>query len=186
VAEPAIFLDRDGVIIESVRNPSAPPEMLDDLRVPIGVADALARLRANGFALVVVTNQPQVARGTLTRAAVEEINDAIRQTLPVDAIYVCFHDGAQCECRKPRPGLLLDAAHDLELDLSRSWLVGDRWVDIAAGASAGVRTVLLGRDWSWAPTSAGAPSPELAPDYTVANLSDAAAVVLADGAPATD
>jgi len=185
VAEPAIFLDRDGVIIESARNPSAPPENLDDLRIPSGVADALGRLRANGFALVVVTNQPQVARGTLTHTDVEAINDAIRQSLPVDAIYVCFHDGAACECRKPRPGLLLEAARDLELDLPRSWLVGDRWVDIAAGAAAGVRTVLLGRDWSWAETSAGAPAPKLAPDHIVETLTEAAELILGDDASAT-
>ncbi len=180
MSKPAIFLDRDGVIVESRQAPdgSTPPVSIDDLAIPIGVAKALAALRAAGYRLVVVTNQPDVARGTVDRRDVDAINDALRDALPLDAIYACFHDGPDCACRKPRPGMLLDAARDLDIDLSRSWLVGDRWVDIAAGAAAGVRTVLVERVWSWNPTSSGTPPADLVPDLVVAGVPEATERIL--------
>jgi D-glycero-D-manno-heptose 1,7-bisphosphate phosphatase len=180
VSKPAIFLDRDGVISESRRAPggSTPPVSADDVAIPEGVAEALERVRAAGFLLVVVTNQPDVARGSITRAAVDAINGQLRRALPLDAFYVCPHDGSECVCRKPRSGLLLDATHDLGLDLARSWLIGDRWVDIAAGAGAGVHTILLERAWSWNATSSGVPPGELTPDHIVPTVGAAADVVL--------
>jgi D-glycero-D-manno-heptose 1,7-bisphosphate phosphatase len=179
VSSPAIFLDRDGVIVESGRAPGEPlpPSSRDDVAIIDGVAAALDALRAAGYRLVVVTNQPDVARGTTTREAVDAIHDALRAALPLDAIYACFHDGAGCECRKPRPGLLLDAARDLDLDLDRSWMIGDRWVDIAAGAAAGVQTVLIKRGYSWDATSGGAPPADLVPDHAVVSVADAAEIV---------
>jgi len=114
----------------------------------------------------------------VTRAAVDEINDALRSVLPLDAIYACFHDGLGCACRKPRPGMLLDAARDLDLDLQRSWLFGDRWVDIAAGSAAGVHTVLIERAWSWSATSSGAAARDLVPDLVVASVPAAVAAIL--------
>jgi D-glycero-D-manno-heptose 1,7-bisphosphate phosphatase len=180
VSRPAIFLDRDGVIAESRRavERSLPPISVDDLAIPGGVADALTALHAARYCLVVVTNQPDVARGFATRADVDAINEALRAALPLDAIYNCFHDGADCACRKPRPGMLLDAWRDLNLDLDHSWLVGDRWVDIAAGRAAGVRTVLIERPWSWHATSGGEPPPDLVPDELAANLAEAAVLIL--------
>ena len=109
-----------------------------------GVAEACARLREGGFALVVVTNQPDVARGRVSRNTVEAINDFLRRQLPIDDIRVCYHDDADgCACRKPKPGMLLAAARDLGIDLGRSFLVGDRWRDIEAGRRAGCRTVFI-------------------------------------------
>ena len=180
---PAIFLDRDGVLVESRRAPggSTPPVSVDDVAILPGVADALHALRGAGYRLVVVTNQPDVARGTVTQAEADAINEAIRDALPVDAIYACFHDGPDCECRKPRPGMLHDATRELDLDLRRSWLIGDRWVDIAAGDAAGVRTVLIDRAWSWNATSSGAAPSELAPGFAVASMPDAVTQIL--GAP---
>lgn len=180
MGSPAIFLDRDGVIIESRAVPggSAPPTSVDDVAIIPGAGDALATLRAAGYCLVVVTNQPDVARGSTSRAEVDAINEVLRRELPLDAIYVCFHDGPACACRKPRPGLLLDARHDLDLDLRRSWMIGDRWVDIAAGAAAGIRTVLVERAWSWIATSSGAPPADLVPDHRVASIGEAAELVL--------
>jgi D-glycero-D-manno-heptose 1,7-bisphosphate phosphatase len=179
LGKPAIFLDRDGVLIESRRAPggSTPPRSVEDVAILPGAAPALDALRAAGYSLVVVTNQPDVARGSTTRAEVDAINAELRRALPLDEIYVCFHDGPECECRKPRPGMLLDAARDLDLDLERSWLIGDRWVDIAAGAAAGVQTVLIERAWSWHPTSSGAAPSDLSPDHAAANVAEAAELI---------
>jgi D-glycero-D-manno-heptose 1,7-bisphosphate phosphatase len=181
VPERAIFLDRDGVIAESRRAPggSAPPKSVDDLQVPEGVTGALEALRSAGYRLVAVTNQPDVARGTTTREEVDAINAALARALPLDAIYTCFHDGSACACRKPRPGLLLDATRDLDLDRDGSWMIGDRWVDVAAGAAAGVRTVLIERAYSWDATSSGSPPADLAPDHAAASVARAAELILA-------
>lgn len=177
---PAIFLDRDGVIVESRAAPGepTPPASVDDVAFPAGVGAALDAFRAAGYSLVVVTNQPDVARGSTTQAQVDAVNGALRLALPLDAIYTCPHDGSDCLCRKPRPGMLLDATRDLDLDLGRSWMIGDRWVDIAAGRAAGVPTVLIDRTYSWDPTSRGAPPEDLAPDHRAASVEDAAALIL--------
>jgi len=143
---PAVFLDRDGVINRAhIRDgkphPPAGPEQLEILP---GVARALLDLKASGFALFVITNQPDVARGTHTRASVEQIHEALASTLPIDDIFVCYHDDADhCRCRKPLPGLLHEAERKHNIDLSRSFVVGDRWRDIDAGHAAGCRTVLI-------------------------------------------
>lgn len=143
----AVFLDRDGVLNRPRIGPddvSRPPQSLDELEILPGVDEACRDLRALGLRLIVVTNQPDVARGTQTREVVVAINDALARALPLDAIYVCFHDDANdCECRKPKPGLLLSAARDWGIDLSASFLVGDRWSDIEAGKRAGCTTILI-------------------------------------------
>jgi D-glycero-D-manno-heptose 1,7-bisphosphate phosphatase len=139
---------------------------LDELDVYPEAAPSLRRLQAAGFTLVVVTNQPDVARGKQSKDVVHEINRELRRQVPVAAVYVCFHDDAdECRCRKPAPGLLFDAAHDLGLDLSRSFMVGDRWRDVEAGRRAGCRTVHIDRHYSER-------SPELA-DLVTTCLADA-------------
>jgi D-glycero-D-manno-heptose 1,7-bisphosphate phosphatase len=185
---PAVFLDRDGVLNEVRLDDGVPrpPASVSNLRVANGAAEALARLRDAGFVLVVITNQPDVPRGQTTRQAVDEINAALQARLPVDAVYACFHDtGDGCDCRKPRPGMLLQAARDLALDLGDSWLVGDRWVDIAAAEAVRVRGVLLNRDYSWRASSDGPPPDELRPTVTVDNIVEVANAIVAastDGA----
>jgi D-glycero-D-manno-heptose 1,7-bisphosphate phosphatase len=142
----AVFLDRDGVLNRAVVRDGRPypPASLAQLELLPGVPDALARLREAGFVLLVVTNQPDVARGTRTRAAVEELHTALREWLPLDAIYACYHDDADgCDCRKPKPGMLHTAAHVYGLDLASSFLVGDRWRDIEAGKQAGCTTLFI-------------------------------------------
>jgi D-glycero-D-manno-heptose 1,7-bisphosphate phosphatase len=141
-----VFLDRDGVLNAAMvrADKPYPPDALEDLAVLPGVPDALDRLRRLGFLLLVVTNQPDVARGDQTRAAVDALNAELARRLPLDDVLVCFHDDADgCACRKPLPGLLLRGAERYGVDLSASYLVGDRWRDIEAGRRAGVRTVFI-------------------------------------------
>ena len=146
MTRPAVFLDRDGVINRAlVRDGSPyPPAALEDLEILPGVPEALRALRSQGYALIVVTNQPDVGRGTATRQSVDCIHDRLRSALDLDAILACFHDDADnCGCRKPRPGLLLQAADRFGIELSSSFMVGDRWRDIEAGRRAGCRTFFI-------------------------------------------
>jgi D-glycero-D-manno-heptose 1,7-bisphosphate phosphatase len=151
VSRRAVFLDRDGVLNAVTLEDGVPrsPASLPALEILPGVADALRLLQAHGFLRIVVTNQPDVARGRIAQDAVEAIHDHMLATLPLDVILVCYHDDADgCACRKPRPGLLRDAAGAYGLDLARSFLVGDRWRDIEAGHAAGCTTFLVRRSYS--------------------------------------
>jgi D-sedoheptulose 7-phosphate isomerase len=142
----AVFLDRDGVLNRAtVRDGKPlPPPGIKDLEIIPEAAAALARLKASGFPLYVVTNQPDVARGNLTRDEVEAMHRQLAASLPVDDIFVCYHDDRDhCACRKPKPGLLLDAQRKHNIDLARSFFVGDRWRDIDAGHAAGCKTILI-------------------------------------------
>lgn len=139
----AVFLDRDGVINRAhvrsgVPRPSA---SVEELEILPGVPEALRRLRAAGFALVVVTNQPDIARGSTTRGTVDAIHARMRAELGLDDIRVCPHDdGDACTCRKPKPGLLLQAPR---YDMAASAMVGDRWRDVEAGRAAGCGVTIL-------------------------------------------
>jgi D-glycero-D-manno-heptose 1,7-bisphosphate phosphatase len=142
----AVFLDRDGVLNRAIvrEGKPYPPANLSELEILPGVEEALAALRAAGFLLIVVTNQPDVARGATTREAVEEINAALGAALPIDEFRTCFHDSeSACECRKPKPGALLTAAALHDIDLRESYMVGDRWRDVEAGRNAGCKTIFL-------------------------------------------
>ena len=142
----AVFLDRDGVINQAIVRDGKPypPLSIDELTIVPDAAAALRSLKQAGFLLLVVTNQPDIARGKQTLAAVEAIHQALREALPIDDFFLCTHDDAdRCDCRKPRPGLLLRSAEKHHIDLSRSFMVGDRWRDIEAGAAAGCATVWI-------------------------------------------
>jgi len=139
----AVFLDRDGVINRSiVRNGRPyPPQRLEDLEILPGVQEALERLKVAGFATVVVTNQPDVARGRQTREVVEAMHSRLAELLSLDEFRVCYHDDQDgCPCRKPKPGLLMQTPI---YDLARSVMVGDRWRDVEAGRRAGCRAAVL-------------------------------------------
>jgi D-glycero-D-manno-heptose 1,7-bisphosphate phosphatase len=143
----AVFLDRDGVLNEAILREGKPypPRNLSELVITRGARAALDGLRHEGFLLIVVTNQPDVARGKANRADVDMINARLADILPLDAIEVCEHDDAQqCDCRKPKPGMILRAQKKFGVDLTGSFMVGDRWRDIEAGRRAGCRTVLIG------------------------------------------
>jgi D-glycero-D-manno-heptose 1,7-bisphosphate phosphatase len=142
----AVFLDRDGVLNRPVIRDGKPypPASPGEIEIPPDAGPALGDLKELGFLLLVVSNQPDVARGTQERAVVEAINSVLKAVLPLDDFFLCYHDdGDRCECRKPLPGLLFQAAERYPIDLSCSFLVGDRWRDIDAGAGAGCKTILI-------------------------------------------
>ncbi len=143
----ALFLDRDGVINES---PGAGRYVLSraDFRLRPAIIPLMRFARAAGYLIVVVTNQRAVSRGFLTIAGLEDIHAHMRELLAaegvsIDAIYSCMHGFDECECRKPKPGMFFDAAHDLDVDLKESVMVGDHDTDIAAGTAAGCKLCLL-------------------------------------------
>jgi D-glycero-D-manno-heptose 1,7-bisphosphate phosphatase len=149
--KPAVFLDRDGVINQiSVSNGVPhPPAGIEEFRFLPGVRAACEALNSAGYLLIVVTNQPDVARGTQTQEQVEQINRLVARELPVEFVLSCYHDDADgCECRKPKPGLLLAAAAKREIDLTSSFMIGDRWSDVQAGKAAGCKTILIERSYS--------------------------------------
>ena len=146
----AVFLDRDGVINDAVvRNGNPyPPSSVAEVRIVEDAASALAHLKRVGFHLAVVTNQPDVARGTQSRDTVEAINKYLAAQLPLDSFHVCYHDEADnCDCRKPKPGLILEAARAHNSDPRQGFLVGDRWRDMAAGRAAGCKTIWIDRGY---------------------------------------
>jgi D-glycero-D-manno-heptose 1,7-bisphosphate phosphatase len=170
----AVFLDRDGVLNEAVVKNGLPhaPNRLEDFRVYPEAAHALQRLKDAGYVLIVVTNQPDVARGEVKREVVEAINVRLLEALPMlDHVRICWDDGDQSPCRKPKPGLILDGATAYGVDLAASFMVGDRWRDVDAGANAGVRTILVDRHW---PERA----PDHKPDFVVSSVAGAADVIL--------
>ncbi len=173
-SSPAIFLDRDGVMNQAILRDGKPypPQRLDEVKILSGAVASLPRLAEAGFVLVGITNQPDVARGTQSRDIVESINKQVLSCLPVREIFVCYHDNADgCSCRKPRPGLILQAAEKYGLDLSLSWMVGDRWKDIAAGKAAGLKTIFV--NYHYRENYQSAP-----PDFTVEDVKAIADIIL--------
>jgi D-glycero-D-manno-heptose 1,7-bisphosphate phosphatase len=176
----AVFLDRDGVLNRAIVRDGKPhpPSRLDEVTLIPGAAPALARLKSLGFLLVVVSNQPDVGRGTQERRHVEAINAFLASLLPIDEFCVCFHDdSAGCECRKPAPGLIVEATRRLGIDVRRSFLIGDRWRDVGAAQKAGVRSVFI--DYQYDERRPDPPA-----DATVANLTEAVDWVVAHAAGA--
>ncbi len=170
-----VFLDRDGVLNEIVFHGSEPgsPRSLDQLRLAPDVPEAVRRLKAAGLHLICVTNQPDVAQGHISPAELEAVNAELRHRLPeIEDIIVCPHvDGDRCDCRKPLPGMLREGAQRFGLDLGASFMVGDRWRDVEAGAAAGCRTVMV--------ESAHIDrAPAIAPDLTCSSLAEAATWIL--------
>lgn len=169
----AVFLDRDGVLNKAYVRDGKPysPDTIEEMVIPPDAAEALGRLRQHGFRLIVATNQPDIRRGRLTRADVDAMNGHLFSKLPLDAIEICPHDDADhCNCRKPKPGLLLQAAEREGIDLAQSFMIGDRYRDIEAGHSAGCRTILIGDGYG--------ETFKAQPDATVSTLTQAADWIL--------
>jgi D-glycero-D-manno-heptose 1,7-bisphosphate phosphatase len=147
----AAFLDRDGVLNKPVVRDGKPypPATAAEFEIYEDAPEAVRRLRGMGFQVLVVTNQPDVARGTQTRTEIEAMHGRLRAELGVEDFYVCWHDDADaCDCRKPKPGLLRRAALDHGITLSESYMIGDRWRDVDCGHAAGCRTIFIDRGYS--------------------------------------
>jgi D-glycero-D-manno-heptose 1,7-bisphosphate phosphatase len=171
----AVFLDRDGVLNEAVVVDGQPkaPLTAAEVVIPPDAAASLEAMHDAGFLLIVVTNQPDIVRGRMTWENLHAVNSRLRDVLPLDDIRVCAHDDRHgCECRKPLPGLLTSAARDHGIDLVESFLIGDRWKDVAAGQAAGCRTV-------WLDSGYDEPAPDPAADWTAGSLTEATAWLLA-------
>ena len=169
----AVFLDRDGVLNRAVVRAGKPypPDTVDQLEILPGVPEACSALKEAGLTLVLVTNQPDISRGTRSRQEVDAINGAVQSRLAIDDVRVCPHDDKDhCACRKPAPGLLLEAARDWNISLETSVMVGDRWRDIEAGKRAGCKTVFIDHGYSERKPDS--------PDLTVASFAEAVPWIL--------
>jgi D-glycero-D-manno-heptose 1,7-bisphosphate phosphatase len=172
----AVFADRDGVLCANMMRDGRPvaPTRLEDFRLLPGVEDAVRALKSAGYLVIVVTNQPDVGTGRTPLATVEAMHDVIRSKLDVDDIKACFHTNADgCACRKPKPGMILEAAAERAIDLPASYVVGDRLSDIVAGQTAGCATIFV--DYGHEPDT-----PAKA-DRVVGSFAEAARVILGQG-----
>lgn len=143
----AAFLDRDGVLNALVERNGVmvSPRTLADFHLLKGGREAVGRFRELGYAIFVVSNQPDVARGTLEPSVLAAMTALLRADIPVDDVVYCVHDDADgCACRKPKPGMLIDLAGRWNVDLSASVMIGDSWKDVVAGHAAGCRTIYVG------------------------------------------
>ena len=188
----AAFVDRDGTINELVldprtRHPESPLRVEDVALIP-GAAGALRRLAAGGWLLVGVSNQPAAAKGMVSLGQLSEVQARVLELLAadgarLDGFWICPHhpEGVvpgltgRCDCRKPAPGMLIDAARELDIDLERSWMIGDTDSDVLAGAAAGCRTVLIEQEASGHKRKGAAQ-----PDVVTPDLQAAAALLLGE------
>jgi D-glycero-D-manno-heptose 1,7-bisphosphate phosphatase len=175
--KPAVFLDRDGTLNAPIIRDGKPypPASANEFVLLEGIAENCAKLQTAGFVLIVATNQPDVGRGTQTRESVEAMHVKLLQLIPaIVRVEVCYAPGGESPPsfdRKPAPGMVLRAARDLGLDLSHSWMVGDRWRDIDCGHNAGVRTIFI--DWGYNEKLCASP------DFTVQSFAEAVGIILA-------
>jgi D-glycero-D-manno-heptose 1,7-bisphosphate phosphatase len=170
---PAVFLDRDGVLNRIVMRDgkAASPRAIEELEVESDAPATLAALKAAGYLLFVVTNQPDIRRGLMSAETLDALHARLAEALPLHEIAACLHDNADaCACRKPKPGLVLDLAERHGVDLRRSWLIGDQDRDIACGKAAGCNTILLERDYN--------SGTDTAADQVVETLSQSLAYIL--------
>lgn len=184
---PAVFLDRDGVLNEVEVDWSIPksfaPKDPEKLKLYNGVGPALKKIKGQGFIVVVVSNQPDIALGKIDESTKRKLEERFvklisQHQVPVDGIYYCNHHPsstnssyrAKCECRKPKTGMFTTAADEYGIDLGKSWMIGDTWSDIGAGESAGCRTILIAKPWS--------EENKCTPDFKVSNLYEAVDLIM--------
>lgn len=167
----AVFLDRDGVINKIVFREGQPesPRSLEEFVMNDGIRETARKLKDAGFRVIVVSNQPDVARGRMTQGTLDLMNQRLACEIPVDGIYVCPHDDSQqCTCRKPKPGMLMKAALEWNIDLSSSFMIGDTWKDMEAGKAAGCKTILLNTPYNR----------DIQSDFSVKSLKEAADLII--------
>lgn len=171
----AVFFDRDGVLVREIVRGGRPyaPTTLDEFHILPEAGRCLGELRARGFLLIVVTNQPDLAKGLISTTVLDAMHARLAAELPIDDIVVCrcLEADKGCDCYKPRPGMLLQAADRWNIDLADSYLVGDRWRDIGAGRAAGCRTIFLERGYS-------ADARPDRPNHVVGSLAEACALIV--------
>ena len=171
VKERAVFLDRDGVVNKIVFRGGQPesPRILEEFVINDGIRETARRLKDAGFRIIVVSNQPDVARGRITQGILDLMNERVTSEIPVDDIYVCPHDDSQqCACRKPKPGMLMDATSRWNIDPSSSFMIGDTRKDMEAGKAAGCKTILLDASYNQATRC----------DFRARSLSEAVDIIL--------
>lgn len=169
----AVFLDRDGVLNRALCDggSSFPPPDAESMEIMPGAGESVAALRAAGYLCICVTNQPDIARGTRTMENVASMNEKVTGVLDLDDLYLCPHDNADgCDCRKPKPGMLLAAIAKWGIDPDASWMVGDRLTDVEAGRAAGCRTILICET-----------SPPPGPDHVSRDLPEAVEYIMRAG-----
>ena len=162
----AVFLDRDGVINRIIMRAGKPcsPRTIQDFEWEDGVKDAIEQIKERRFIVIVVTNQPDIARGKMPVDTLDAMTQKIYSEITVDAVMICPHDDIdECSCRKPKPGMLLDAAKMWSIDCGQSFMIGDTWKDTEAGYSAGCSTILLDREYNR----------DVSCDHRAANLEEA-------------
>ena len=168
----AIFLDRDGVINKIfIKNglPSS-PDTFDQLEILTGVKESILRLKKLNFLCLVATNQPDVSRGKIDKKIVIEMNNFLKKEIELDDIFVCFHDDKHnCNCRKPKPGLLVQASKKWNVEINKSFMIGDRWRDIQAGINIGCKTIFIDNDYK--------ETKQIKASYNCANLADAVFII---------
>ena len=146
----AIFLDRDGTLNKPfIKNglPFSPPSF-NEFEILPGVKESLLKLKKLNFVCLLITNQPDVSRGKIKKKTVIQMNNFLKREVKLDDIFVCYHDDHNnCECRKPKPGLILNAKKKWDIDLNKSYMIGDRWKDVQAGINAGCKTVFINNNY---------------------------------------
>lgn len=170
----AVFLDRDGILNNSiiVDGIPYPPKSLDDLIIPEGVNEGLKQLSQHGYVLIIITNQPDVARGKTKIEVVNSINNHLQKKLLIDDVFCCIHDDSDnCNCRKPKPGMIMDAIKKWNIDIASSYMVGDRWKDIETGKNAGLKTILI---------NCGYNEKYVEPDYSCINFNEVTQIILSN------
>ena len=146
----AIFLDRDGTLNKAFIKNGLPfsPSTFDEFEILPGVKESLLKLKKLNFLCLLITNQPDVSRGKIKKNVVIQMNNFLKSEIKLDDIYVCYHDDYDnCECRKPKPGLLLSAKKKWNINLNESYMIGDRWKDVQAGINAGCKTIFINKNY---------------------------------------
>jgi D-glycero-D-manno-heptose 1,7-bisphosphate phosphatase len=145
-----VFIERDGVLnnVRVERRHQVSPATLGDFRICKNAQPLLQRLKAAGFVLIATTNQPGLSRGCQSRRELDRMHELLRRELPLDDVLVCPHDETDlCPCRKPNPGLLVEAGFAWHLDLERSFVISDKWQDAAAARAVGCTSLLIRSSW---------------------------------------
>ncbi|MCB9062450.1 MAG: HAD-IIIA family hydrolase [Halobacteriovoraceae bacterium] len=169
----AVFLDRDGVINKSIvrEGKPYPPQSISEFEFNPGIHEVCRSLKENGFILIVVTNQPDYKRGTQKLDVIEQLNTHVANKLPIEKVYCCLHDNEDnCNCRKPKPGMILMGIEEFNIDPMQSFMIGDRTSDISAGKACGLKTIFIDYHYEEKQNEI--------PDYTVESIKNIVEIIV--------